>query len=612
MQTIKRFARTATALLLAVLVISCSMILPGTTLKAEAASNLNSIGLAEHGLRAYREGWEYNYATYGNKNSNGVRTTDCSGLVYAYLCWDSATGTVKPNWSYPRTVTQLINNSSISGSIDNLPRTHGLLITVGSATHVGIYVGNGMVADNSSYDVDMRYASVYKHGWARWHKLNCITYPTNGWYKFDGNYYYYEDGEYVINTTRTVDGVTYSFGSDGISDKVPGNATNSGYDSGSSSKMNAHVTTGVRLRKGPGTEYGTVSVLSEGVRVNVIGTKYSGWYAVETTSGQRGYISTQYVKVTGTIKESDNLPSFDKPSSGGSTQTTSGEGAKVTTAVHLRSGKSTSSGSLGIISAGTSVTVTDKSDSSWYGVSVNGKSGYMFREYVKLNSASSSGGSSSGSSSVSIPAVTTAGVYMRSGKGTNYSTVTLLNESTSVTVTDTSNSEWYGVSVNGKTGYVYSQYLKLTGSNTSTGSSSTGSSSSSGSLRDASAWTSAGVYMRSGKGTSYDSVALLNQYTPVVVTDTSNSEWYGVSVDGKTGYIYSQYIKFASGTPSVTAEKKTATAYLNLRESASTGSSVLLVIPENASVSVIEKTDSNWYKVIYNGKTGYVSTNYLK
>lgn len=595
MHTLKRFGRSVAALLLAVIMISCCMLVPGATLTADAASTLTSIGLAEHGLTAYRDGWQYAYATYGNKNSNGVRTTDCSGLVYAYLCWDSATGTVKPNWSYPRTVTQLINKSSESGPISSIPRTHGLLVTVAGATHVGIYVGNGMVTDNSTWGVNMRYASVYKHGWARWHKLDCITYPTNGWYLFDGNYYYYENGEYIINTTRTIDGVTYTFGNDGISSSVPGSASNSGYGS-SSSNMNAYVTAGVRLRKGPGTDYGTVTVIAEGTRVNVIGTKYSGWYAVETSSGQQGYISSQYVKVTGTVNESSDLPKFE--ASMGSTAA-SGEAAKVTTAVHLRSDKSTSASSLGIISGGTTVTVINKSDSSWYKVSVNGKSGYMFSEYIQLGSSSSA---STPQTDGNYAAQTTAGVYLRSGKGTNYSAVTLVNEYTDVTVTDMSSSDWYGVTVNGKTGYISSRYLKLTGEQTS--------SAPSVSLSNASAWTSAGVYLRNGKSTSSGSVALINQYTPVTVTDTSDSEWYGVTVEGKSGYIYSKYIKFASGTaPSTTM---TTDAYLNMRSSPNTSSSVLMVIPENTSVSVVEKTSSEWYKVSYNNKTGYVSSQYLK
>ena len=600
MQIMKRTLRAATALLLAVVLVAGVVVLPGTTLKAEAASNLTSIGLAEHGLMAYRDGWKYAYATHGNKNEDGVRTTDCSGLVYAYLCWDEKTKTVKPNYSYPRTVSQLINNSSVSGSIDTIPRTHGLLVTVADGSHVGIYVGNEMVTDNSSWKVNMRYQSVWKNRWAKWHKLDCITYPTTGWYLFDGDYYYYENGQYVVNTTRTFDGVTYTFGASGASDKQPDKAVNEGYGS-SAANTNAKVTAGVRLRKGPGTNYDTITVLPEGTRVNVINTKTSGWYAVNTVSGQTGFVSSQYVKITGTVKETDvKIPEPDTDSSSSSA---TGETGKVTTAVHLRSGKSTDSESLGVIAAGTSVTVTDKSNSSWYKVSVNGKTGYIFSEYIQLGKASSNSSSSGSGSKEKLSAVTTAGVYLRSGKGTNYSSVALLAEGTKVTVTDRSNSSWYAVTVDGKSGFVSSQYLEITGQSSS-------SSGASGSTT-ASAMTTAGVHLRSGRGSEYDSIALVNAYTPVTVTDTSDSKWYGVTVDGKSGYIASQYIKLGD-TAAAPAETKITTAYLNLRESASTDSAVLIVIPEGAEVTIVEKTSDRWYKVSYNNKTGYVSTEYLK
>lgn len=608
MRIIKRTARSAAALLLAVLIVAGCLFVPGTTLTAKAKSKLTSIGLAELALTAYRDGWEYIYGAYGNKTDRGTRAADCSGLIYAYLCWDN--GTVKPNWNMPRTVTQQVNRSSVSGSIENLPRTHGLLITNSGARHVGVYVGNGMVADASSWDVDMRYASINKHGWTRWHKLDCITYPTNGWYVFDGDHYYYEDGQYVVNTTRTIDGVSYTFGSDGVSDRSPDEATNGGYDS-STANMNAKVTAGVRLRKGPGTDYGTITTLSDNTRVNVISKKYDGWYAVETGSGLKGYVSSQYVKITGTVTESDDLPSFEKPEK--TDKPVSGEGAKVTTAVHLRSSKSTSSASLGVIAAGTAVTVTDKSDNSWYQVSVNGKTGYMFREYVRLNSApAETSKPASGNSNTKRSAVTTAGVFLRSGKGTNYSQVALLEKDTKVTVTDTANSEWYGVTADGKKGYVSSRYLALS-EEAAPDNTESENTQPTKPADTASAWTSTGVYLRSGKGTTYASVALLNAYTPVTVTDTSDSTWYGVTADGKKGYVYSQYIKTGKlpNTDS-NAESMTTTAYLNLRESDDASSRVLLVIPENASVSVAEKTSDDWYKVTYGGKTGFVSTQYLK
>lgn len=50
---------------------------------------------------------------------------------------------------------------------------------------------------------------------------------------------------------------------------------------------------------------------------------------------------------------------------------------------------------------------------------------------------------------------------------------------------------------------------------------------------------------------------------------------------------------------------------LNLRSEPTTNSTVVASIPPNRKVTVIEKSNSEWYKVEYKGKTGYVSSKYL-
>lgn len=132
---------------------------------------------------------------------------DCSGLIYSY----NGVGGIRtdmlaasPEWGY------------VSSGI---PRIHGLGLH--HPGHVGVYVGSGMAIDaRSSYD-DMVYESVYNMNWVEWFKVSGVSYPTNGWVRFNGGSFYYENGQYVINTSRTFEGVTYYFGSDGKSDKTP-------------------------------------------------------------------------------------------------------------------------------------------------------------------------------------------------------------------------------------------------------------------------------------------------------------------------------------------------------------------------------------------------------
>ena len=230
------------------LIAAGSVALPGMTTKAEAKKRPHF----DRPRRARPQGLPRRLAVQLRRLRKFQFRTACaprtSGLIYSYFCWVDDESNIEPDWNYPRTVTAQANASSASGPIETIPRTHGLIVTIANYDHVGVYVGNNMVVDNSTWGVNMRYESIPGHGWIQWHKLDCVTYPTNGWYKFDGDYFYYENGEYIINTTRTIGGVTYTFGSDGVSDKTPDDDSNDGYDSADSS-FNAKTTAGVRLRR---------------------------------------------------------------------------------------------------------------------------------------------------------------------------------------------------------------------------------------------------------------------------------------------------------------------------------------------------------------------------
>ena len=163
-----------------------------------------------------------------------------------------------------------------------------------------------------------------------------------------------------------------------------------------------------------------------------------------------------------------------------------------------------------------------------------------------------------------VSAKTTEYVNFRTGPGTNYSSKGVIPSGTGITVTDTSNSEWYAVRLSdGSTGYIYAEYISVSGSNTTEDG-------------GVNAKTTADVNFRSGPGTNYNSKAVIGSGTGIIVTDTSNSQWYAVRLsNGSTGYIFAQYLKLTGNTsaptatpaPSDPANEKTAktTEYVNFR-----------------------------------------------
>ncbi len=385
------------------------------------------------------------------------------------------------------------------------------------------------------------------------------------------------------------------------------------------SEQTAKTTEYVNFRSGPGTNYSSKGVIALGTTVTVTDTSNSEWYAVRLSNGSTGYIFAQYLK----LNSSSSTTATPAPS--GSEQS-----AKTTEYVNFRSGPGTNCSSKGVIALGTTVTVTDRSNSEWYAVRLaNGSTGYIFAQYLKLNSSSSATATPAPTQAPSgseQSAKTTEYVNFRSGPGTNYSSKGVIASGTTVTVTDRSNSQWYAVRLaNGSTGYIFAQYLKVTGTSSATPTP-TQAPSNDGTVQ---AKLTADVNLRRGAGTNYGVIKVIGTGTTVTVTDASNSQWYKVKLsDGTEGYLFSEYLKVTSGNidsakPSATPTPTPApsngtvqaktTSDLNVRKGPGTSYGIIKVIDMNVTVTVTEATNSSWYKVkLSDGTEGYLAAQYLK
>lgn len=124
--------------------------------------------------------------------------------------------------------------------------------------------------------------------------------------------------------------------------------------------------------------------------------------------------------------------------------------------------------------------------------------------------------------------------------------------------------------------------------------------------------------MRSGAGTTNSVVGTLNKGDKVVVLEEKN-DWANIDFNGKKGWVSSDFLTIKvtekeTTTPPVQEVKKqykvNATS-LNLRTGPSTSESILTAIPNGTVLSILE-SKNDWSKVTYNGKTGWVSTEFLK
>ena len=142
--------------------------------------------------------------------------------------------------------------------------------------------------------------------------------------------------------------------------------------------------------------------------------------------------------------------------------------------------------------------------------------------------------------------------------------------------------------------------------------------------------------MRVRKEASTSSTVLGTLYSGNSVNIIGESRsWYKISYNSSTAYVHKDYItetKPSSGNTSNNVGNSNSTSNgnsssseamnetgvivnvstnLRVRKEASSSSFVLGYLLNNQSVNIIGK-EGNWYKIKFNGATGYVSSDYVK
>ena len=271
--------------------------------------------------------------------------------------------------------------------------------------------------------------------------------------------------------------------------------------------------------------------------------------------------------------------------------------------LNLRDKASTSGRILTTIPKGKTVTIlSEKDENGWYKVSYDGKTGYVSRSYLTTSNSTPA---------VSKTGTATENLNLRDQPGTSGKILTTIPKGKTVTIlSEKDENGWYKVSYGGKTGYVSGSYLTTSPSGSTTITTKTGTATENLNLRNQ-ASLSGKILTTIPKGK-----------TVTILSEKDENGWYKVSYDGKTGYAISNYIKeddsnseATESAPSKPTVSKTGTTTenLNLRNQASLSGKVLMTIPKGKTVTILSEKDENgWYKVSYDGKTGYAISNYIK
>ncbi len=122
----------------------------------------------------------------------------------------------------------------------------------------------------------------------------------------------------------------------------------------------------------------------------------------------------------------------------------------------------------------------------------------------------------------------------------------------------------------------------------------------------------ANVNVRSSDSEQADKLGRATKGTTLQVLEQGVNGWTKVSFEGKEGYIKSEYLSVLENADGqVVIGQVTATANVNVRSKASTDAERLGVLKGGVKVDLLA-TENGWCKIIYNGRVGYVNSDYVQ
>ena len=339
----------------------------------------------------------------------------------------------------------------------------------------------------------------------------------------------------------------------------------------------------VNLRAGASKSTQKIGSYAKGTWMQVTG-EYGDWYKVTAPDGKTGYMMKEYVYISADAKGIIGI-------------------VDVKSNLNLRASASMSGRVIASYPSGVPCILLSKTN-DWYYVSVDGTKGYFNADFLTEKYTTYS------SEVATVVNANGGTVNLRKGPGKGYGAIRSISNGSYAMILQQGNG-WWKISVDGSVGYMDSSFLKdgivrqTTGSSGETGSGS--------STSDGYAVVNTGkLYLRSAASKASKSLGLFPRGTYVKVLEQGNT-WCKVSVNGTVGYMMTEFLKYHGlNAVAVAYVNHPSGTYVNLRNapSKSTGA-VLARVPHNTKIKVLVP-GATWSQVEYNGKTGYMMSQFLK
>lgn len=205
---------------------------------------------------------------------------------------------------------------------------------------------------------------------------------------------------------------------------------------------------------------------------------------------------------------------------------------------------------------------------------------------------------------------------VRSGAGTGHNVISKVKQGQVLQVIGQENG-WFKVSVNGQTGYVSGDFVTTGGNKGTTVQQGTGTYTVNVSS----------LNVRTGPSTSHTVLGSVNKGKTVQVVGEVQ-DWFKINFNGGTGYVSKDFVTKGGSAVSNETQKPTTnnnntttvqtggsyvvnTGALKVRTGPATYNAVIGGVTQGKVLNVTG-AENGWYKINHNGRTGYVSADYVK
>ncbi|OIJ11715.1 hypothetical protein BKP37_14820 [Anaerobacillus alkalilacustris] len=245
----------------------------------------------------------------------------------------------------------------------------------------------------------------------------------------------------------------------------------------------------------------------------------------------------------------------------------------------------------------------------WLKIKVNNQWGFVHKDFVTITETFTQ----SNQVKVADGQVTASNLNVRSQASASSQRIGVLANGTKVEIFETGvNKDWLKIQFNNSLGYIHSDFVTITQSNTNQ---------SSNQIVSKGQVTATSLNVRSQASTSATRLTTLPQGTQIDIYETGvNKDWLKIRVNNQWGYVHSNFVTITQGNNNsqapandqVIAKGQVTATNLNVRSEPNASASRMTTLPQGTQIDIFETgVNKDWLKIKVNNSWGYVHSDFV-